>query len=117
MAKRPDFSINTNAVNQRILGKVAHKGIVLGHRAIVIQPQHLTQVRLHVLCWREFLAISRGNPKKALIIKEQTVSVMAIAQHFWVLTPDHLKIHQRRTLGIKVNPSTANCGPSSSVGY
>ena len=50
------------------------------------------------------------------VIKEQPMPVVAVAEHFWVLTPDDFEIGQRWASGIHIDLPPANRSASGAVG-
>ena len=58
MPQRPDLAVDALVVDGRVLVIVIDEGIVIGHRAVVVQPQDLAHVGLHVLGRGELLPVA-----------------------------------------------------------
>lgn len=58
VSERPDLPVYPAVVGKRILARVVDERIVFRDRTIVVQAKYLSEVRLHVLCGRELLALS-----------------------------------------------------------
>ena len=58
VAERPNLSVHALVVDEGILVVIVDKGVVFRNRAIVVKAQDLAYVGLHVLGWRELLAVA-----------------------------------------------------------
>ncbi len=58
MAKRPDLVVNADIVDQRVLVDKVHEGVVVRNPAILVQPDYLAHVGLHILRRRELLSVA-----------------------------------------------------------
>ncbi len=82
----------TERPHLRAHAALVSKWIVIGYAAIVIEAHDLAQVRLHVLCRIEFLALARTDPQHAVAIERNAMTEVAAAAFLWYLTPDHFEI-------------------------
>src|SRR5690606_17636739 len=75
--------------------------IVLGHGAVIVEAHDLAEVRPHVLCGIELLALAGADPQIA-VAERDPVTVVPVARDLRLLPPDHLEILERAAaLGVE----------------
>ena len=81
MAERPDLRRHAAAIRERVVAR---------HAAVLVEPQHLAEVRIHVLRGIELLAVAGADPEIAAAERD-AVAVVAAAVDFRRLPPDDLR--------------------------
>ena len=78
MTERPDLRGHAAASRERIVGR---------HRAVVVEPHDLAEVRLHVLRGIELLPLARADPQIAVGSERDAMSIVAPAVDLRHLPP------------------------------
>src|SRR5690606_27890196 len=90
------------------------EGIVGRHAAVVVEAHDLAEVRIHVLCRREFLALAGTDPQHAVAIEGDTMPEVAAATRFRHLPPDDLGIGEiASTTAIEDQPGACHRGATA----
>src|SRR5688572_22278653 len=95
VTERPDLAVNADVVDECITAGIVDEGIVPGCRSVILQAQDLAEIGLHILGWREFLAIAGCDPEIAGVVEQQPVAVVAVAELLGILSPDDLDVGKR----------------------
>src|SRR5690606_36546083 len=85
VTERPDLRRDAAAIGE---------WIVIRYRAVVVEAHDLPEVRLHVLCRVELLALARADPQ-VTVTERDPLAEMPVAGDLRLLPPDHREILER----------------------